>query len=140
NVKFVSAGHVYALGHAVTPSGRYVLAGGVNNEYASAAMAILREDAPPSRSPQTQGSRFECLDGPKGLPDRYFLFPPSEITAAAGKPYNRVERILEANGSCIVSTDELFNAREAGANYGFSKDLEPNDVSFGDGYAAWHRR
>jgi len=139
-VRFVSAGHVYALGHTVTPAGRYLLAGGVNNEYASAALAVLREDAPPSCSPQTRGSRFECLDGPKGLPDRYFLFPPTEITTAAGKPYNRVRGIEEPGGACVVRTDELLGTEEAEAYYGFSKDLEPHDVAFGDGYAACHRR
>jgi hypothetical protein len=139
-VKFVSAGHIYSLAHTVSPSGRYVLAGGVNNEYAAATLAILRQDAAPSRSPQTRGSRFECLDGPRGSPERYFLFPPSELTTAANKPYNRVLLIRKVDGDFVVTTDELLDNGDARADYGLSKDLEPHDVTFGDGYGAWHQR
>jgi hypothetical protein len=141
-VKFVSAGHIYSLARAPMASGACLLAGGINNEYACAALAVLREDAPPSRSPQTPGSRFECVDGPEGFPDRYFLFPPSEISVAASKPYNRVRLVQKIDSGFLVATDELLSSGESGAvelEYGFSDALEPHDVAFSDGYAGWHR-
>ncbi len=140
SVKFVSAGNIYTLCHAETPSGRYLLAGGVNNEYQSAALAVLKEDAPPSRSPQTAGTRFECVDGPRGTPDRYFLFPPTEVTIAGNKPYNRTMEIWKANQTYVVVTSELLGEEGANLEYSFPTTLEPQDVTFGDGWAAWHRR
>jgi hypothetical protein len=74
-VRFVQAGHIYVMDYLSNASGRYLLAGGINNEYNAASMAVIPADAPPSRSPQTVGSRFERIDGPKWQPDRYFLFP-----------------------------------------------------------------
>jgi hypothetical protein len=55
-VKFVNAGHLYAVSGFSAGPNRYIVAGGVNNEYTGAAVAILREDAALSCSPQTSGS------------------------------------------------------------------------------------
>ncbi|MGD0870566.1 MAG: hypothetical protein ABSB88_13495 [Bryobacteraceae bacterium] len=137
-VRFVSAGNVYALGSVNNASGHYVLAGGINNEYNEAALAVLRVDGQPSCSPQTSGTRFECIDGPKGLPDRYFLFPPSELNVAYGRPYNEINFVGMSGGLLTVETDEVPNG--VNAIYTFSKDIEPVDVAFGDDYAVWHRR
>ena len=58
-MKFVSAGHIYSLARAMTASGGYLLAGGINNEYGCAALSVLREDASSfGAPPQTPGSRF----------------------------------------------------------------------------------
>jgi hypothetical protein len=137
-VRFVSAGNIFVLHHVVDPSGRYILAGGVNNEYSSAAMAVLRIDAPPSCSPQTPGTRFECVDGPKGFPDRYFLFPPSELNGAFDQPYNKLTTIASSE-ALMVETVEVGNF-EVMAMYRFSEDIEPVDVAFSESFAAWHRR
>jgi len=138
-VKFVNAGHMYVLERASNGPKNYILAGGVNNEYACAAFAVLDEDAPPSSSPQTPGTRFECL-GPRGQPARYFLLPPSEITAAIGRPYNVVALIQEVNQHLVVTTREVPGEDTGTGIYRFSKAIEPLDVAFDDNWAATHRR
>jgi hypothetical protein len=138
-VRFVNAGHLYALGWASDGRKNYVMAGGVNNEYACAALAILEEGAPPSCSPQTRGTRFECVDGPKGQPERYVLLPPSEITVASGNPYNVVTLIEKGNQEFTVATRELLNGDGGGMIYRFSASIEPLDVAFDDSWAASHR-
>jgi len=140
SVRFVNAGHIYALCRVSNGGRNYILAGGVNNEYASAALAVFTEDAVPSSSPQSRGSRFDTLDGPKGQPHRYFLLPPSELTMASDKPYNMVDRIDETNDEFLVQTNEITGQEHATAIYRFSKRIEPLDVAFDDSWAARHRR
>jgi hypothetical protein len=112
----------------------------VNNEYACASLAVLREDTLPSCSPQTPGTRFECLGGPKGQPERYFLFPPSELTAAGDRPYNIVFSVQEINGEFFVSTNELPGDGNSAAVYRFSHAMEPLDMTFDGDWASRHRR
>ena len=141
-LEFVSAGQINALLCTESASGRYVLAAGINNEYEAAAVAVLRGGAAPSCSPQTRGSRHECTDGPKGVPDRYFLLPPSEVNRAAGWPYNTAMAIRKGSRSIIVETTEATDERRqpGGVLYRFTEALEPVDVVFDNDYAAWHKR
>jgi len=139
-VKFISAGNVYALAIASNHGRNCILAGGVNNEYACAALAALDEDAAPACSPQARGSRFECVDGPKGQPARYFLFPPSDVTTASDRPYNMVVRIDNVNDDLLVRTREIPGDENINAIYRLSRGLEPIDVAFDDNWAAHHRR
>ena len=143
NIEFANAGNIYTLRHVAGPSGRYVIAGGVNNEYNAAALAVLRDGAPPSRSPQTRGSRFEVLGGPTGAPERYFLFPPSEVNLSSGLPYNNVGTIREDGQSLLVNTTEFAKSAPAdvgAAIYLFNRSIEPESVTYGGGYAAAHRQ
>src|SRR5207253_6464333 len=87
---FISAGHIYALARVESPDGVHVLAGGVNNEYRSAAVAVLTDEGKPTSSPQTEGSPFVCDECPSDRPRRYFVFPRSELSAALAVPYNMV--------------------------------------------------
>lgn len=137
-VKFVNAGNLYRIGLA--PEG-HILVGGVNNEYDSAALAVLRKDAPASCSPQTRGTRFECVSGPGGSPERYFLLPPTELNVAADKPYNRVVAINSIGGQTVVTTEEVGEVARpplATAMYGFSAGMAIQDVAFDDNFAVQH--
>ncbi len=143
NIRFANAGNIYTLRHVAGPSGGYVIAGGVNNEYNAAALAVLRDGAPPSRSPQTRGTRFEVLGGPTGDPERYFLFPPSEVNLSSGLPYNNVGNIQEDGQSLLVNTTEFGQSSTAdvgAAIYLFNRSIEPERVTYGGGYAAAHRQ
>ncbi len=139
-VKFVNAGHLYAINSMSVGSGRYVLAGGINNEYAAASLAILREEAPPSCSPQTPGTRFQCTDIPTANPERYFLFPPTEVSVADGMPYNQVRAIVATEGAYSISVQEASPGNVATAMYGLSPQMEIEDVSFDDGWGTNHVR
>ncbi|HUB83973.1 MAG TPA: hypothetical protein VMB03_34495 [Bryobacteraceae bacterium] len=138
-VEFVNTGHIHTLAYLSNASGRYVLAGGLNNEYNKAALAILRPDGPPSCSPQTAGTRFHCVGGPMGQPYRYFLFPPTDVNVASALPYNRI-RVLHILGNRVSVHSYEDGSGEAGAIYTFSPDLEPEEVILTDGFGLWHRR
>lgn len=137
-LKFVNGGHIYALGRGSYGGRNFILAGGVNNEYAAAALAILGEESEPACSPQTPGTPFECVDGPKGRPERYFLFPPTEVTAARGGPYNLISQIEAVNQEFIVSTREVTNEGAGAAMYRISKGLEPVEVGYDGSWGATH--
>jgi hypothetical protein len=139
SIQFVNCGNVFALHYVKTAAADYVLAGGVNNEYNKASLAILRLEAPPSRSPQTPGTRFECVNAPKGDPDRYFLFPPTEINAAHNAPYSEVRFITQTGNIWQMVTDE-YGDDEGHVMYRFSADLEPLDLTFDETFGALHRR
>jgi hypothetical protein len=142
-LQFLSAGHIYILGEASAGGMHYVLAGGINNEYAAASVAVLRLGAPPSRSPQTADTRFEAVGGPRGDPARYFLFPPTELNAASGVPYNRVAFISMIERGLTVRTQEVgYRGVEPNvlAMYALSPDLEIQDVTFSNSFSTAHRR
>lgn len=137
SMRFVNAGTIWALGSYQSARGTYILAGGVNNEYASASLAVFREDAPPACSPQTRGTRFACTEGPSGLPERYFLFPPSEVSRFA-RPYNRVQLIERGPRPSLVTLE--IETPSLHCFYQFSEALEPVSVSFSDGFGVAHRQ
>ena len=138
-VHFVQGGNIYSLSSSPSATDFHLLAGGINNEYAAASVAVLRADAPPSRSPQTNGTRFECVNGPAGSPEKYFLLPPTEVNAATGRPYNIVSSIFGGERGFQVRTEEGSGDSSAQAFYGLSESLEVTDVSFDDNFAVRHQ-
>lgn len=139
SLQFVNTGYLFTFRHVVNADGRFIVAGGVNNEYAKPCFAVLRFGAPPSRSPQTAGTRFECVDGPKGEPVRYFLFPSTDMSRALNRPYSMVMNLGGSDDHLIASTVEDTSG-SARALYEFSRDLEPVAVSFDEGFGLIHRR
>lgn len=89
-LRYVNTGTTRSLEELRTPQATYLLAGTFNNEYDGASLAIVDERRPFAASPQTAGTRHQCLNCPAGLPDYYFVFPRSEV--------NRLRRIYEAPG------------------------------------------
>ena len=124
--------------HITKARGSYVFAGGLNNEYDKACLAILRVGSAPSRSPQSAGTRFECIDGPQGQPDRYFLFPPTDVSHALNQPYNRIRQI-QALGSQVTVISYEDGAGQASAMYELSEGFEPTDLILADGFGVLHR-
>jgi hypothetical protein len=78
-VRFVNTGTTRTLDELRTPDATYLLAGGFNNEYDGGSLAVIEEGKPFGASPQTPGSRHECVSCPRGVPDWYFVFPRSEL-------------------------------------------------------------
>jgi DNA-binding winged helix-turn-helix (wHTH) protein len=136
---FTSSGDIMALRRVRTTAGAYMLAAGINNEYRQASLAILSENGPPTTSPQTEGSEFQCVRGcPAAKPYRYILLPRSELNTAADAPYNTAIDILARPGGITVKTQEL--ATGSGAFFDFSQDLQPERVAFDSGYREVHQR
>jgi len=135
-LKFVSSGQTYALRKARIGKTEYILAGGVNNEYSQASLAIVARDGPPATSPQSE-EKYRCAGGcPPGRPYRYILFPRSELNAASDEPYNKVGAIETRPGGLVVFVGEI---ESDSTYYGFSNDLQPAWVESGDNWGL-HRR
>jgi hypothetical protein len=86
-VRFVNTGIVYKIAELRTNGTTFLMAGGFNNEYAAGSLALIDERRPFASSPQTPGTRHQCVSCPKGAPDYYFVFPRSEI--------NKLENLYE---------------------------------------------
>jgi hypothetical protein len=139
---FVNAGHIYVLARVESANGVQVLAGGVNNEYRAAALAVLNEDGGLTSSPQTDDSSFACDDCPSERPRRYFVLPRSELSAAFGEPYNYVDAIsvpLRPDGLIDVSVRESPEPWNLRSVYRFSTELMPESVGLSDRYWEVHR-
>lgn len=135
SVRFVHSGALYYLQQHRGPDGWSLLAGGINNEYASAALAVLGEDNMPAVSPQAESSVYRCDNCPAGLPTEYFLFPRSDIhIAEAEKPYNAVFDIRRSSSGFEVLT--LESAQHSAMRFfRFTADGEPASVVMSDSTA-----
>jgi len=136
---FVNSGHIAALAPMQIGRGTYVLAGGVNNEYRSAALALLDPAAEPSTSPQHAGTAFACDDCPRGSPRQYFLFPPLEVDAASNVPFELVDSISAAPHTPLEVSVRDSSALNIRAVYRFSDALVPESVAMSERYWEVHR-
>jgi predicted DNA-binding transcriptional regulator AlpA len=143
---FVNSGHLYTLSDRAFGSRRFLFAGGVNNEYNAAMLAVLDPQKLPATSPQTPGLEYRCDDCPAGAPDRYFVFPRSELNLAAGAPYNAVWSLMFFEHEMEVSVVEYappgtsVNAGIYQARYRFSDSFELLESFRTDAYWDMHRR
>ncbi len=138
-LQFVNAGHLYDLATVpVEGRGTYVLAGGINNEYAAAAVAVVDAEGPPAVSPQTPGSAYACDDCPTGMPHRYIVFPRSAVGRLDDSiPYNRVWELRpQANGVEVQTTE--YAARTATLTWVLTPDFEVETVRVPDSYVDAH--
>ena len=137
---FVNSGHLVALAPVQIGAATYLLAGGVNNEYRSAVLAVLDPENEPSSSPQTPGTPFACDHCPRRGPFRYFVFPRLEVAVAHGVPYEYANTISGGPGasSVEISIRDMteLNVR---AVYRFSEGLMPESVAMSDRYWEIHR-
>ena len=116
-----------------------MLAGGVNNEYQSAVLAVLDEQGPAARSPQSGGSPFDCENCPNEGPRKYFVFPRSDVNIAARAPYSYAEPGLTKGGAhgLEVSVRERMEGNPR-AIYRFSLEFVPETVAMSDRYWQIH--
>jgi hypothetical protein len=134
---FLHAGSIRAL-RAVESEGRvHLLAGGVSNSYRAAFLAVLDGDSVTGHGPVPPGSPFECLGCTEALPLRYFLFPPSDISAASGLPYNTLKDVIPYGDGLEAFTIENGSSTEiAEMNFRFSRDFRLLDARSSDSFRA----
>jgi hypothetical protein len=144
SLMFVSSGMIRALLRVQNKSGSYILAGGVNNEYRAASLAVIPVNGPPAISPQSERSEYKCIRGcPSARPYRYFLLPRSELNSASQVPYNWITTIFRRPaGTTIQTLEQPWGGRLDGITgfYGFSLDLQPRSVAYGDSYPEVHKQ
>lgn len=141
-VRFVNTGDLYALSEVETQSGTYLLAGGFNNEYSAGILAVMNEKTPFATSPQTVGTRHQCVSCPPGVPDEYFVFPRTEINRVEGV-YEDPVRGIDATGEQIeIHKAEAQGRAQAGTIYMFrsSPFVWPISLRYDSSYDMLDRR
>lgn len=136
---FVNSGWINVMNVLERDESDLVLAGGVSNSQAGAALAVLDSRAVSGHSPEPPSSRFACRDCPEGEPVRYLVFPPTEVNSASGLPYNEVRRIEVTDH--IISVVVLEGKPGSGVHwvFEFSHDFELLRAEPGDSYWPEHR-
>jgi hypothetical protein len=139
--RYVNTGTIWSFDEAVIRGKPYLIIGGFNNEQEGANVAFFDETKPFAASPQSKGTRHECLSCPAGAPDYYFVFPRSEV--------NRLNQVYEvptqgvqvAGSSLLASTMEMESDSGLGLLYEFSIVGDPTPVSarWSSAYDIMHR-
>ena len=141
--EFINSGHLHTLNSIHSSNGRFILAGGINNEFSEAMLAVLNDGEPSGASPQSPGS-FHCDNCPAGAPYRYFLFPRSEVNRAVGIPFNQTTMVqVDDRGLHVVVSETSPNPGGLAGEwqiYDFTADLKPLSVSVSEFYWETHRR
>jgi hypothetical protein len=131
-VRYVSSGSVYAIEQVKGPTGWHLLAGGVNNDYNAAAIAIIPERGPTAVSPQKEGSQYQCLDCPSGRPLAFLTFPRTDVNVEEGhQPYNKVWDFRRNGSQLDVVTVESIN-HSAFCFYTLTPALDPVRLTLSD--------
>ncbi|MBI4471977.1 MAG: hypothetical protein HY646_04870 [Acidobacteria bacterium] len=114
----------------------FVLAAGINNEYATASLAVLDPEASFAVSPQSSGSGFQC-DCSGSPPPYYFLFPRTELNRLSVLPYNRGGISSAVGPRLMISTVEW--PPRAAALYELNEQFNVERVDMFDGFWDVHR-
>ena len=138
--KYFQSGAIYSLAFWSTEGHSYLVAGGVDNAYARATVAVLDADGPPSTSPQDEGATaFRCDSCPPGGPIFFARLPRTEINEIAGLSYNQVSTVRTTGPDCIIDTLENGSDEAASAIYYLRSNLTFHDAGFDDKYWQVHR-
>lgn len=140
-MRFLNYGWITYLRSVRTGGSRYMLAGGINEEFNAAAMAVLDADAPPAAAPQ-QHVRLECSGCPVEGPSRYFVFPRSELNMLERVSAHVVRQLIVSDARIEVRVEEL--PAQPGGNFvdsifEFSHAFELTRVAANPVYWSRHR-
>jgi hypothetical protein len=141
--RFVHAGHMQILMATHVASGPVLVVGGISNSRGAAMLSVLDGREPFGTGPEEPGAAYECVGCSRGVPLRYFVFPPTEICRALEHPYNRVAHLAAVSGRVVAWTfDSLFvdGSYAADAEFTFNDRLELEQAGYGDSYWVVHRK
>ncbi|MDP2054675.1 MAG: hypothetical protein Q8L75_13640 [Acidobacteriota bacterium] len=74
--RYTQPGVVHVLRTFVRDGRTFMLASGVNNEYAAASVALIDPARPPAHAPANDVARYRCHDCPDGDSEQYVLLRP----------------------------------------------------------------
>jgi hypothetical protein len=140
-VRFVNSGIIYKLNEMHTSRGTYLVAEGFNNEYDSGIVAIIDESKPFAASPQTAGTRHQCVSCQPGNPDYYLVFPRTEINQLEKFPEDPVRRVNVTEEGIEVFKSEVETVKGAKAIYSLRVEpaIEPVSLRYDTDYDMLHR-
>lgn len=143
--RFVNTGIVYRINEVQTAQGRYLLAAGWNNEYDGGSLAVIDERKPFAVSPQTIGTRHQCLDCGTGDPDQYVSFPRSELNKLLGSYEDPLAAIMVEQDHITLRKFATRNAKPS--NYAhllyefrLGSALELQSLRFDSNYDMLHQK
>lgn len=134
--RFIHAGWITRLETAA--DGRTLLAGGVSNARDASILAVLHDDAAFAGAWPETVPEFQCACAPARL-SKYFVFPRSEASQAAGRLALRESIEVRADGSVLVRVPQRSDLA-ADALYEFTPSFELRRAAFADLYWDWHRQ
>jgi hypothetical protein len=143
-LRFVNTGTTRSLGELQTARATYLLVGGFNSERDGGSLAVIEKGRPFAASPQTAGTRHECVNCPPGLPDYYFVFPRSELNRLRKAYENPIVNLNVEGSGFEVAKGELVpegDNRDAQTFYNFRTDpiIQPHSSRYGSHYDMLHR-
>jgi hypothetical protein len=140
DVIFHNSGHIYALNYLQTLKGDFVLAGGFNNDYEMASLAVLSAEGTSGSSPQNPDSSYRALDPPAGSPNSYFLFPRSELSLLERtQMMNRVLSVAIGVEEVTVAVWEGYEPASALYQFHRAPEFGLAYADYSDGYWRLHR-
>lgn len=140
-LRYVNTGALYALNEVETTRGTELLAGGFNNEYSAGILAVINEQKPMASSPQTPGTRHQCVSCSRGVPDEYFVFPRTEINRLEGIYEDPVTLIQVSGDNVEVHKLESRGVADANTIYQFSTNptFRPVSLRYDSSYKMLYR-
>lgn len=136
--QFVNAGWIQEAAFADVGGAPRILAGGISNSRRAAAVAVFRPDSLAGSSPEDEGSPYACSSCAPGGPERYILFPPTEVSRASGVRYNRVLAIVPTAEGLQVWTQEGAPGSDIAWVYLIAPDFRSVRAAPSDSYWARH--
>lgn len=140
-IRFVNTGVLHSLNEVNTASGAYMLAGGFNNEYSGGILAVINEKKPFAASPQTPGTRHQCVSCAPGSPEEYFVFPRTAVNRAEGSYEDTVRRIVVYGNRFQVEKLETGPGLSVVAIYWFATKptIHPISLRYSSAYDMLYR-
>ncbi len=139
-LRFVNTGTIRSL-NEIHAGKTFLLVGGFNNEPDWGSLAVIDEATPFAISPQTKGTRHECVSCPPGNVDYYFEFPRSELTDLRQLHEDAV-RGIHVTGNQIEVVKNALTDGSTAVHYILRADEEfkPVALRFGSSYDMLHRQ
>jgi hypothetical protein len=140
--KFVNSDWILSLKAVRTSSGMLLLAGGTSNSGDGAMLAVLDPAKLEGTSPERAGSIYECNGCGQGRPVKYFIFPRSEVNAAAGTRLS-FTNLDESNEMIFARTQEARGSgryETAEGIFTFSPEIDLVRAVYSDGYWYAHKQ
>ena len=113
-MRYFQAGAIFALHHWQTPSGGFLVAGGLSQKHSRPSIVLLPEHGPDAFfpfDPVGMSSRPSCLECPAGEPARVLVFVRSEVETPA-HPHTMVRRLQQSGANLVVemNVDDIDTA------------------------------
>jgi hypothetical protein len=126
NIHLANAGYVERLCHVIIGDKDCMIVCGENNAFDQSFAALLGITDEPCCSPPGGRPRYRFANPPPGFPQKYILFPRTELIAARQKPYGHAFTMRRYRDHVIV---EVETGGDGGSFlYHFSQELEPKYV------------